>query len=398
MSTIAKYLPPSSDVPAWATDTNFTNGPSPATPTKVAPTGGQITEGWLPNYKPPAQWLNWFQNLLQQHVISHSGWHALNWAPGVKIVGTYAQTSDLKTPVCTMQSAAAGGLPVLCAVSADGTTRRMFHSSQTDVSVADATLAGNAIYAVHGAVFSAAATLVAAQNNGTVRKTTDFGATWAAAGSVPSGKKVLHYFGAGNKWLVAHTAANRIKYSGDLSTWTDATGAGALPATPHSISSSSSTALLVFDTAAAVVARTTDGVTWTTQTLSGANHSWRGVAYNAIRTAWMAVASDGIGALSIDDGLSWTAIALPAGAQDVIGFGRHFVAVCTNVHGGLGASIAITEDQGVTWSEFALDSDATAQAYDRLMYFDGRLVVVGEDASTALQIQFSLRAPWMPMP
>lgn len=397
MSTIAKYLPPATDVPSWASDTNYTNGPSPATPTKVAPSAGQVTEGWLPNYKPPAQWLNWFQNLLQQHVISQSGWHVRNWIGGARVPGSYVQSSNLRTPIASMLTATSGGLYVICAVNSDGTTSRVYNERNTTVSAVDATLAGDPVYAVHGAVFSAVATLVAAQSNGTVRKTTDFGASWASAGAVPSGKKTLHYFAAANRWIVGHTAANRIKYSGDLSTWSDATGAGAAPTTPRCIRSGATACIQVFDTTATVCARTADGIAWTLQTISAGAHDWRGVANNSVRSAWMAVASDGIGALSIDDGLAWTALTIPTGAQDVQQFGRYFVVVCTNAHG-LGASIAVSEDLGTTWAEFLIDSDTFAQAYDVLLEFDGRLAACGEDTLQALKMQFSLRAPWMPTP
>lgn len=399
MSTIPKFLPPAADVPIWASDVNYPAGASPwsGQPTKIAPTGGQISGGHVPATKPPAEWENYIKNLWAQHIASLQGAQIHNWAPGARVPGAYAQGLNLRTPITSMLSSASGGIPVLCAVNADGTTSLIYNERSTGVSAADATLAGNAVYAVHGAVFSAAATLVAAQNNGTLRKTTDLGTTWSSAGAVPAGKKTLHYFAAASKWIVGHTSANRIKYSSDLAAWTDAAGAGASPTTPRCIRSGTTACIEVFDTSATVCARTADGVNWTLPTLSAGVHDWRGVANNVIRSTWIAVASDGVGAVSIDDGLSWTAIVVPTGAQDVHQFGRYFVCVCTNAHGA-GASIAVSEDLGTTWSEFLIDTDTFAQAYDVLLTFDGRLVVVGEDALTALKMQFSLRAPWMPQP
>ena len=49
----------------WATDTNYTNGPTgiPGTATKVAPSAGEIAEGALPQAKLPAQEYNYVLNV-----------------------------------------------------------------------------------------------------------------------------------------------------------------------------------------------------------------------------------------------------------------------------------------------------------------------------------------------
>ena len=51
--------------PTWATDANF-NSPGDSwngDPTKVEPSAGKKAEGWEPSERPPAEFLNWFQNL-----------------------------------------------------------------------------------------------------------------------------------------------------------------------------------------------------------------------------------------------------------------------------------------------------------------------------------------------
>lgn len=57
-------------LPTWSTDTNYPAGADPwsATPVKVEPTSGKKAEGWEPSEKPPAQWQNYWQNLVHQWV------------------------------------------------------------------------------------------------------------------------------------------------------------------------------------------------------------------------------------------------------------------------------------------------------------------------------------------
>lgn len=54
------------DLPVWATDTNYPAGAEAwsATPIKVEPLSGDQAAGWTPRQKPPAQTLNWWQNLV----------------------------------------------------------------------------------------------------------------------------------------------------------------------------------------------------------------------------------------------------------------------------------------------------------------------------------------------
>lgn len=56
------------DIPTWATDADYPAGPDAwsATPTKVEPSTGQKEEGWDPAQRPPAQYWNWWMNLVGQ--------------------------------------------------------------------------------------------------------------------------------------------------------------------------------------------------------------------------------------------------------------------------------------------------------------------------------------------
>lgn len=69
-------MPKPASVPTWATDANFTNGPTgiPGTATKVEPTAGQKAEGWIPKNKVAAQWLNWFKNAVGGWLVYLNTW------------------------------------------------------------------------------------------------------------------------------------------------------------------------------------------------------------------------------------------------------------------------------------------------------------------------------------
>ncbi len=69
-------MPKPASVPTWATDANYTNGPTgiPGTATKVEPSAGQKAEGWIPKNKMAAQWLNWFKNAVGGWLVYLNTW------------------------------------------------------------------------------------------------------------------------------------------------------------------------------------------------------------------------------------------------------------------------------------------------------------------------------------
>lgn len=55
-----------SSVPLWATNTNY---PATSDPIKVEPSTGVKQAGWAPEQKPPAQWWNWWMQLVWQWCV-----------------------------------------------------------------------------------------------------------------------------------------------------------------------------------------------------------------------------------------------------------------------------------------------------------------------------------------
>jgi hypothetical protein len=403
--TVARYVPPAEAIPAWATDEDYPAGADPwsASPTKVAPSSGQIADGFVPDTQPPAQWFNWFQHTIQQHLAANSAWYVHNWTPGSFVGGAFPPHGNLPHAACTVMSAVTDGVPVLVMIDTSGTTWRLEHETASELSsAAETDFVSDQPRSLVGGVFGGDVTLLAVQGSGACLQSADLGETWTSAGSVPGGAdKVAHYYLAEERWIVACEGAAKTKYSNDLATWSNGagTGAGAThPDNPRAMADSGTAVVLVFSTSTTLCARSSDGITWTTPALAAGGHAWQDVSYSAVRTAWMAVASDGVGAYSLDDGLAWTEIAIPAGVKAVAAFGRFFV--CTFDDGAGKTSIAISEDLGATWSTFVLqrDVDDPVQNYNKLLPWDGRIVAIGSDSLFRRRVACSLRAPWLPTP
>jgi hypothetical protein len=78
---------PAGAVPPWATDALYPAGANPwnATPTKVTPSAGKLAEGWEPSEKPPAQFQNYWQNLIFSFLEYLDGLDVLTWPePGAQ--------------------------------------------------------------------------------------------------------------------------------------------------------------------------------------------------------------------------------------------------------------------------------------------------------------------------
>jgi hypothetical protein len=328
------------------------------------------------------------------------GWYVFNWHSPVMIPGEFAAPVNGVAAV-VVQSAAAGGVPVLCALGTDGVTRRVTCASGGSNSDASALFApaNPPAIAIAGGIYDGAPTLLAIRSDGYIGISDDLGMTWAMdLATFGFAQHVVGYFAAHERWII--TTVNsvtptiaRIFYVDAGTPWAEATGLASAPTTTRRFACNETAAIIVYSGAESECARSLDGIAWTLLTLTAAPHDWHGVAYSLKQDRWMAVASDGVGAISEDGGASWTEIALPSGAQDVIAFGRWFVIVCTNVHGGLGASVAVSDDVGDTWREFVIDSDALASAYERLLVFGDGIVAVGRDELDRMRVAFSLRAP-----
>jgi hypothetical protein len=72
---------PVTDFPAWSATTNYTTGPDVGTPTKVAPSAGEIAEGFVPETAAVPQYVNYLFANIKQHITYLRGLtaEALTW-------------------------------------------------------------------------------------------------------------------------------------------------------------------------------------------------------------------------------------------------------------------------------------------------------------------------------
>jgi hypothetical protein len=129
-------------------------------------------------------------------------------------------------------------------------------------------------------------------------------------------------------------------------------------------------------------AYTTDGNTWVASTLPGSNAAWTDVAFgytNATSGTWVAVSttSSTVGAVSTDNGQTWTQTTLPSASNWVaVAYGNsRFVTVAS---GGTTAAYSL---DGVTWYSSILPASAS---WTDISYGQGQFMIVGTSTSTAL--------------
>jgi len=124
------------------------------------------------------------------------------------------------------------------------------------------------------------------------------------------------------------------------------------------------------------VATSQDGKTWTAHSAAEAN-SWRSVATDGNGT-WVAVSVNGTNRImrSIDDGVTWSAIAAPLAVSwiAVTWGGSQFVAVAN------ASNRAMTSPDGVTWT---LQTMSATSGWDAITYSGSLYVAVAAASGTA---------------
>jgi hypothetical protein len=134
----------------------------------------------------------------------------------------------------------------------------------------------------------------------------------------------------------------------------------------------------------------TDGVTWTEQSLAGATNTWTGLAYSSADGLWIATASSvtGSGAMvRSTDGITWGNFAVPVflGSNDLAVIGSLWVMVTLNGYAG---GLAWSANKGVTWSTVSVGNHRSAtNGWNRVIAADNRFLlshIVGAGAELAL--------------
>ena len=129
-----------------------------------------------------------------------------------------------------------------------------------------------------------------------------------------------------------------------------------------------------------IVATSVDGATWTTGTIPTGN--WRSVAFGNGR--FVVVATSGTTALYSTDGLSWTPVTIPSGEYRSVVYGNAvsaWVTVSANTNKG-----AVSLDNGATWTQTTLGEGAE---WNSVAFGNGKFVAVSLSDSTLTQTAYS---------
>lgn len=219
--------------PTWATDTNYTNGPSAGTPTKVAPAAAAQAEGWRPSQKPPAQYQNWWENLVGQwiaHLLAMQFSRADDWS----IVTSFVASQDVGNApnIAFLQPSALGSGVDAWVMVDDSDVFKSSQNGRTWTTRAHTATTGiiRGVFGLVGSGVPAGCFLVVTEN-GEIRRSVD-GQVWTAPTN-PSPGVITDAASnpAGNLVLAQGTTPEGFLTSPDGVTWTvrdsgEATAAG----------------------------------------------------------------------------------------------------------------------------------------------------------------------------
>lgn len=352
------------DLPKWATDANFTNGPDVGTPTKVEPTLGVKEEGFVGGSSLPSQRLNYLVNQLSAWTRVLAGGVLSN----LRLVQTLAGRDEIKNLAYSpTNDPEAGDMPLIMVSinhnyhSPNGGARSSWVSWPTNPfasfkiarwvkdrfigvsSGASGVVQGSTdgvVWAVLTMPFAAArydladdGTIIVIASGTTTNgfATSTDGTTWTARDSGESSPlKCVVYDGT---YFVAGGASG-VRYSTDGITWTAGTHPSGVIDLDVAASDGAGTVLMAEDGGSTDYFLTTDhGQTWTTYALPFTSLVARRIAYVAELGLWTMHARPGLTSLEAPmavstDGVNWTLVQveIPTGQQisDVLWTGDGF--------------------------------------------------------------------------
>jgi hypothetical protein len=108
------------DLPTWATDQNYTNGPDVGTPTKIVPSSGELAEGNIRGTAPSPQKFNYWQNNVSAWIESLAPLAANNWFPVFEMATTGETTAAAGEEFWAFSGRSGGGSEQSVAASGRG--------------------------------------------------------------------------------------------------------------------------------------------------------------------------------------------------------------------------------------------------------------------------------------
>jgi hypothetical protein len=327
--------------PRFATDATFTSGTDNALPNKVAPSAGRQAQGFTRDLPLPVPVLNSILNTHGEHLSAIVDSHVFNWTPQpVYATAQLADNNNTATSPPLIQAAGARWL----LKTPDGGTGVAFHSrtrgqgllfASTDSAAFTASTDSGAGADATILTDRALSTVVEVSSSGTARQSGDWGATWAAAGTLTLGVQCGGFFNGSWHAVGTELDGSHLVWSDpDLAgawTITDVDPANTVDAASYRRFVKSPTVALFLPESSSVQTQLliNSGSGWGVQTIAGAGASstWRG-DYNATLGLFLLTNLAGQCWIS-SNGVSWSLFYTHSTAiYDCAASGRGWVLSC----------------------------------------------------------------------
>ena len=351
----------------FATGDAYVGGAYDGQPNKVEPSSGLKTSGYVPGTKLPFPRLNWTLAALGELLEGLLDVCALNWSETIRTTDNTDAAGALYDASPRQQYVTSFSRSVTL-VSVPDYLFSLGFSSGSNVTVlftndgliwfkgASSGISGTAFGPVAGLQTGTDLAVIVwgTANPGTVKKTLDGGATWAAAGNLDAGGSFDNtsskgcYLQTVDRWIVF--GRGTIKTSDALAnaTWTTRTPpagwTGAPPSSPTCIAVGSDGALIGLSASGTgQIVYTNDGLTYSIAATGAASPGIISAAFSESHQLWMALASDGTFWTSPVGAAAWTQASSPpvASPKAIECFGRCVIAS--------GDILAVSRDAGATW-------------------------------------------------
>lgn len=388
-------------LPTWATDAVFASPGDPwdGDPTKVEPPAGKLAEGWEPTEEPPAEFLNWWKNLVGR------------WIEEVARRSVRTLVPSAFNPTGVWPGAGFSPQRIIfdgwywyaCGPSgASGGTVRSRSAGQLEAWIAPTVAAGagsQECLASDGAGF-ASSTVLSGGVGGEIVRSTDSGANWAiaeAAGSISALSMTAMVWSPSNALFVAFTTSEIFTSpTGATGTWVSRTvpvgvGGQGSQTNPTTILSGPSAGRVLYPVHNGVIYSDDcktwtfqQILTWTTGVSQGSDVRWTegdggyllatnlqgDIARSSDGTSWTSVATD------VLSGLANAAGADPYPSGSALSFltsnlGGTWLAIGTTI-GTDRRTYVYSIDGGATWEVGPYEDIGSAQA---VCYANGRFVI-----------------------
>lgn len=339
-------------LPEWAS--------APADPPNdiIDPGSSQKQAGWQPDDRPPAPWMNWWQNLVYQWIAAFAIAAVRNWT----LVRDISPTTPQQFRGLGYDEST--GTLIVTGDTADVATFRSLNGGITWVTPSTPPAALPNCRAIAS---DNAGNWCIGGDSPSISESSDDGDTWTlrSVGGTNDNVNFISYDPANSLWIATGdndggTPGRRLWTSPDRVTWTarisDSGGVGTFLNRVWTNQAGFSVA--IYDSG---IYTSPDGINWTARTAPGAS-GYDDVVYSEGAGIWMLLGSDGSDRIwTSPDGITWTAAGAPGGSNSKISCDQGGLFIVGDGSTTAKSEIRVSTDQGATWTQVTGWGDGLAR-------------------------------------